>query len=323
MSSAVSMGTDIGGNVMGKKSAKKARKRLEHGYNMARDLTNEGFGGAEEVMDTSHRAAIEGLDTYADLGGGALGKLAYGLGFDVPDMEGKGVDKGSLLESFSAEKFKTDPGYEFARSEGNRGIERGASARGSLLSGSTLKALNKFNTGLANQQYGAAYERYNTDRKINLDSLTKLGLQGQQAATDQGKFQESYGTRKSGLITDKFDKLSGLELGRAGARADEALAKGRYAQNSMGSVGNNFSGTMGDLASTAGLLAAFSDRKLKSNIERIGTHPLGIGIYKYLIFGNKAIGVMSDEVRKVMPEAVSVHKESGYDMVDYGMIGGV
>ena len=306
MSSAVSMGTDIGGNVMGKKSAKKARKRLEHGYNMARDLTNEGFGGAEEVMDTSHRAAIEGLDTYADLGGGALGKLAYGLGFDVPDMEGKGVDKGSLLESFSAEKFKTDPGYEFARSEGNRGIERGASARGSLLSGSTLKALNKFNTGLANQQYGAAYERYNTDRKINLDSLTKLGLQGLVS-----------------IITNKFDKLSGLELGRAGARADEALAKGRYAQNSMGSVGNNFSGTMGDLASTAGLLAAFSDRKLKSNIERIGTHPLGIGIYKYLIFGNKAIGVMSDEVRKVMPEAVSVHKESGYDMVDYGMIGGV
>jgi hypothetical protein len=323
MGSAVSLGTTVGGNVMGKKSANNSRRRLEEGYNRARDLTNEGFGDAEGVMDSSYSTAIDRLNPYADLGEGALGKLAYGLGFDVPDMEGKGVDKGSLLESFSAEKFKTDPGYEFARSEGNRAIERGASSRGQLLSGATLKALNKFNTGLANQQYGDAYERYNKDRQMNLNSLSTMGAQGQTAARAQGGFDEAYGLNKSSLITDKFDKLSGLELGRAGAKAQSALAKGRYAQNSMGAIGNEFDDTMGDLASTVGLMAAFSDRKLKSNIKRIGTHPLGIGIYKYLIFGDEAIGVMSDEVRKVMPEAVSVHKESGYDMVDYGMIGGV
>jgi len=65
---------------------------------------------------------------------------------------------------------------------------------------------------------------------------------------------------------------------------------------------------------------AFSDRRLKSNIVRIGTHSLGIGLYEYDIFGKRTTGVMADELLEVMPQAVSVHS-SGYYMVDYGMIG--
>ena len=63
----------------------------------------------------------------------------------------------------------------------------------------------------------------------------------------------------------------------------------------------------------------FSDRRLKSNIKRIGTHPLGIGIYEYDIFNNHQIGVMADEVEAVMPEAVIEHS-SGYKMVNYGAL---
>lgn len=64
----------------------------------------------------------------------------------------------------------------------------------------------------------------------------------------------------------------------------------------------------------------FSDRRLKSNIERVGTHPLGIGIYEYDIFGNRERGVMADEVMTVKPEAVSTHS-SGYMQVDYSALG--
>lgn len=62
---------------------------------------------------------------------------------------------------------------------------------------------------------------------------------------------------------------------------------------------------------------AMSDRRLKSNIVRIGTHPLGIGIYEYDIFGQRDVGVMADEVLEVKPSAVVRHP-SGYLMVDYG-----
>ena len=64
---------------------------------------------------------------------------------------------------------------------------------------------------------------------------------------------------------------------------------------------------------------ALSDRRLKSNIVRIGTHPLGIGIYDYDLAGQRTRGVMADEVRTVRPEAVSRHAD-GYDRVDYGRL---
>jgi hypothetical protein len=79
-------------------------------------------------------------------------------------------------------------------------------------------------------------------------------------------------------------------------------------------------------AQTAGMyslggaaLGAFSDRRLKSNIVRIGTHPIGVGIYEYDIFGGRQIGVMAQELMEVMPEAVHQHP-SGYLMVDYGRL---
>lgn len=76
---------------------------------------------------------------------------------------------------------------------------------------------------------------------------------------------------------------------------------------------------MGALVSLAGIAASFfSDRRLKTNVVRIGTHKTGIGIYEYNIAGIKARqrGVMADEVFVVMPDAVSMHK-SGWLMVNY------
>ena len=62
----------------------------------------------------------------------------------------------------------------------------------------------------------------------------------------------------------------------------------------------------------------FSDRRLKSAIRRIGTHPLGIGVYRYRIFGREEVGVMADEVLRVKPEAVVML--GGYLAVDYGRL---
>ena len=98
-------------------------------------------------------------------------------------------------------------------------------------------------------------------------------------------------------------------------------------QNAYQGALNNYNAQVGSQnANTAGLFSLgaaavplFSDRRLKSNIHRIGTHKLGIGIYEYDIMGRHEIGVMAQEVEKVMPEAISRH-HTGYMMVDYGRI---
>jgi hypothetical protein len=78
-------------------------------------------------------------------------------------------------------------------------------------------------------------------------------------------------------------------------------------------------GLFSALGTAAMFAPKFSDRRLKSNIVQIGTHPLGIGIYEYDIFGNRERGVMADEVAKVMPDAIVPHS-SGYMMVNYGKL---
>ena len=69
----------------------------------------------------------------------------------------------------------------------------------------------------------------------------------------------------------------------------------------------------------AGAQIAASDRRLKTNIVKIGDDPRGFGIYEYDIFGRRERGVMAQEVEKIIPDAVMEHP-SGYKMVNYGAL---
>lgn len=61
----------------------------------------------------------------------------------------------------------------------------------------------------------------------------------------------------------------------------------------------------------------FSDRRLKSNIKRVGTHAIGVGIYDYTMMGMSQRGVIAQEVQAVRPDLVKRHA-SGYLTVNYG-----
>lgn len=77
--------------------------------------------------------------------------------------------------------------------------------------------------------------------------------------------------------------------------------------------------TMGGLfqLGAAAMPYMFSDRRLKSNIKRVGEHPMGVGIYEYTMMGMPQRGVIAQEVQAVRPDLVKRHA-SGYLMVNYG-----
>ncbi len=68
--------------------------------------------------------------------------------------------------------------------------------------------------------------------------------------------------------------------------------------------------------------ATVSDRRLKRDIEQVGTHASGIGIFqfKYLWSDTPYVGVMAQDVLERIPEAVSVGP-GDFMAVDYAALG--
>jgi hypothetical protein len=63
-----------------------------------------------------------------------------------------------------------------------KALERSAAARGNLLSGSTLKGVQRFGQDLASQEYQNAFNRFQTERAAKLNPLQSLMGAGQSAA---------------------------------------------------------------------------------------------------------------------------------------------
>jgi hypothetical protein len=88
-------------------------------------------------------------------------------------------------------QFQADPGYNFRMSEGMKGLERSAAARGGLLSGGTLKGIQRFGQDLASQEYSNAFNRYQTERNARLNPLQSLAGFGQTSTNQLGAAGQS------------------------------------------------------------------------------------------------------------------------------------
>ena len=74
--------------------------------------------------------------------------------------------------------------------------------------------------------------------------------------------------------------------------------------------------------STGSFAVVPSDRRLKTDIIRVGTLPNGVGLYhfRYILGGPAHIGVMAQEVLSVRPDAV-VMDRGGFYKVNYRALG--
>ena len=121
----------VGGGLLKKAGAKKAANAQERGA----ALIGEGLAKTESEFAT-----------WRDVGQDATEAMALALG--LPDRYGR-TDEGRDLSGFEA-----SPGYQFRMDQGTKAVERSAAARGSLQSGSTMKALQREGQGEASQEFG-------------------------------------------------------------------------------------------------------------------------------------------------------------------------
>ncbi|NBW17342.1 MAG: tail fiber domain-containing protein [Caulobacteraceae bacterium] len=85
------------------------------------------------------------------------------------------------------------------------------------------------------------------------------------------------------------------------------------AANAQNAMFGNLLGAGAQLGSAAFM---FSDRRLKSDIKRVGTHAIGVGIYDFTMMGMPQRGVIAQEVQQIRPDLVKCHA-NGFLMVNY------
>jgi len=104
---------------------------------------------------------------------------------------------------------------------------------------------------------------------------------------------------------------------------------GQYNNNIYNQQTASRNANIGGLTGLAGSgLMALSDIRTKENINHIGNLENGLNVYEFdykpefkdLAGHGRFIGVMAQEVEKIIPEAVLIHP-TGYKMVNYSMIG--
>ena len=106
---------------------------------------------------------------------------------------------------FNTEDLYKDPGYKFRLDQGNKAIERSASARGMVGSGATMKDMARWSQGLASQEYGAAYGRARGEHQSGYDqsqdarnrNLQSFGLQYGQTADAYSRSWQEYINRRN------------------------------------------------------------------------------------------------------------------------------
>ena len=240
-------------------------------------------------------------------------------GVDTSQLAQTGINPGQSYQDAMMTRLGPQIDRENAALEqqlANRGIAAGTDAynqaktlqaqqHNDLLNSATVQGMN---TGLAANQQGFQQAAYNQMQPINVINALRTGSQVQNPSFASTPMQAN---------------TAGPDLlGAANASYQNQL----NAYNAQQAQSGGFLGGLMNLGGTLGAAAIKpSDRKLKKDIKRIGTHDLGIGIYTYHYKDGHdlpkelQVGVMADEVETIMPEAV-ITMADGYKAVNYALI---
>ena len=237
----VATAAKVGGGLIASSGAKKAASAQEQAAREALAAQERMFQKQLELQEPFRQAGLTAQQQIMQLLGIGGDQTAPGYG--------------SLAKPFGTEQFEADPGYAFRQAEGMKALERSASARGNLLSGSTMKGIQRFGQDLASQEYQNAFNRYQIERAARLNPLQSLMGSGQSAVNTmtgaagqagQAQAQNLYGigqARASGYI-GSANALAGALSGIGGAIADFPLYQAQVgAYNRMGTGYPGFGGS--------------------------------------------------------------------------------
>ena len=176
-------------------------------------------------------------------GGDVAGMIAGMLPANLAQTTGQTTDLTNpesdyLTHQFNAEDFQNniDPGFAWRLKMGQAQAARQANLGGGALSGNALAGLQDYTQGQASQEYGNAFNRYQTQRSNIYNTLASIAGLGQtslgqttqagiQAGANIGSSMQNAGAAQAGGIIGSANALSGGIQGAGNAYMLSQLLK--------------------------------------------------------------------------------------------------
>jgi hypothetical protein len=145
-------------------------------------------------------------------GGGEFDEQGYA-------QDNTGLSTGFLTQLFGPEQFKAgmDPGYQWRLQQGAQGVMNTAAAGSGALSGPALRALMEYNQGAASQEFGNAFNRFQTQQGNIFQRLTSMAGLGQNAAANVGNNAMTAGGQIGSNIVGAANAGAAGQIGVANA----------------------------------------------------------------------------------------------------------
>jgi hypothetical protein len=194
----------FGDTFLGGAQAKAANVQAQAGKD-AMGLINQYYDQAQKTQQPQY-----------DTGSRALGTLEKNVNNGVYDMPTSGYQ----AQPFN---YQQSPGYQFQLQQGLQGVQNSAAAQGQGLSGATMKALQRYGTGLAAQDYNNQFQNYANERNYGLQQ-------------NQQNYSNNYNN-----LNNQYNRLS--DIANYGQQAGNNLSNmSMYRGNSLsditGQIGN-------------------------------------------------------------------------------------
>jgi len=218
-----------------------------------------GSQAAKSVADTQAAAARDATQVQKDIFNTQNAQQAAGRGagyqgfntirsmlpgqYTTYDEQGNvtGTAQGSdyLTHQFNAQDFANniDPGYAFRLQQGEMANQRASNVGGGALSGNTLAGLQAYTQGEASQEYGNAFNRYQTQRSNIYNTLASIAGLGQTSQQQANQAAQSYGANTANLMTGAAAAQAAGTVGSANAWGNAIQSGGNMAY--LNSLRNN------------------------------------------------------------------------------------
>jgi hypothetical protein len=219
-------GATLAAGYMGSEAAKSAANTQAQSAQQALDFQRQQFNTIQQQNAPGRAAGYNALNALGGLGSGT---------YQMYDAQGNptttGVGSGYLTKQFTPEDFAAgiDPGYAFRQQQGQEATNRMANTAGGLIGGNALQGLQNYSQGLASQEYGNAFNRFQTGRQNIYNTLAGIAGLGQNSTNTSAQA----GAQAAGTVGNTIQNLGA-------AQASGAVGSANAMGGALQGLGNQY-----------------------------------------------------------------------------------